>query len=930
MAEENLDQLNYLRPVLDEDGNPVMSSGNFAVVFKMQDRSGRFYALKCFTREQEGRAEAYKIICDELAKIASPYFVQTEYYDKELFVDSKQTDETEFPVLLMDWVEGINLTQYIENKKNSPFYFGRLCFNFNLFAEWMVGQPFAHGDLKPDNIIVRTDDSIVVVDYDGMFFPSMRGKQARELGSPDYRHPNRTAADFDEHIDDIAMASIALSLKTLSLNPSWLDEEMSADNLLLVESDNRNPSHSATLLRILELSQTNKGLAYHLGTYISALSGAFLSEHNFDWFLGLTGQSGELTKKIVRKLGLYDKDCIRLPNSITSIGECAFRDCSGLTSVTIGNSVTSIGRAAFYGCCGLTSVTIPDSVTSIGYEAFSYCRGLTSVTIGNSVTSIGNSAFSGCRGLTSVTIPDSVTKIGDRAFFGCHGLTSVTIPNSVTVIGEAAFCYCSDLMCVIIPNSVTSIGNWAFRDCHGLTRVTIGNSVTFIGDSAFQGCSGLTSVTIPTSVTFIGDSAFQGCSGLTSVTIPNSVTEIGIRAFSDCTGLTSMTIGNSVTKIGRNAFSGCSGLMSVIIPNSVTEIGIRAFNGCSGLTSVTIPNSVTEIGIRAFSDCTGLTSVHIYNLAKWCAIHFKNTTANPLYYAHHLYLNDTEITNLTIPNSVTSIGNSAFSGCSGLTSVTIPNSVTEIGNYAFYDCNSLTSVTIPNSVTEIGDYAFRGCSGLKSVTIPDSVTEIGDEAFKNCSGFTSVSIPDSVTSIGKWTFSGCSGLTTIVVENGNPNYDSRNNCNAIIETSSNALIAGCQRTVIPDSVTSIRDHAFFGCSGLTSVTIPNSATEISHGAFSDCSGLTSVTIPNSVTEIGNRAFSGCRGLTSVSIPDSIIWFGDKAFDGCSNLKRIEIPAGSMAHFQEQLPEFIHLLVEKGDNPEYWPSDDDLSSADLPF
>ena len=274
--------------------------------------------------------------------------------------------------------------------------------------------------------------------------------------------------------------------------------------------------------------------------------------------------------------------------SVTSIGNYAFYDCSGLTSVTIGNSVTSIGDDAFGVCFGLTSVTIPNSVTSIGDYAFEYCSGLTSVTIPNSVTSLGG-AFYKCSGLTSVTIGNSVTSIGGGAFNGCSGLTSVTIGNSVTSIGASAFRGCSGLTSVTIPNSVTSIGAYAFSDCSVLTSVTIPNSVTSIGDDAFSGCSGLTSVTIPNSVTSIGSYAFEGCSGLTSV-----------------------TIGNSVERIGFYAFSGCSGLTSVTIPNSVTSIWADAFRECSGLTSVIIGNSVTSIGGDVFRDCPELLDVYCY------------------------------------------------------------------------------------------------------------------------------------------------------------------------------------------------------------------------------------------------------------------------------------------------------------------------------
>ena len=295
------------------------------------------------------------------------------------------------------------------------------------------------------------------------------------------------------------------------------------------------------------------------------------------------------------------------------------------------------------------------------------------------------------------------------------------------------------------------------------------------------------------------------------------VTSIGTLAFADCSGLTSVTIPNSVTSIEYGAFSVCLGLTSVTIPNSVTSIGDGAFDHCSGLTSVTIPNSVTSIGDDAFRECSSLTSV-------------------------------------TIGNSVTSIGGSAFSGCSGLTSVTIPNSVTSIGHDAFGGCSGLTSVTIGNSVTSIGNRAFSVCSGLTSITIPNSVTSIGHEAFYRCSGLTSITIPNSVTSIGVSAFRGCSGLTSIVVENGNSNYDSRSNCNAIIETATNTLIFGCKNTIIPNSVTSFGNDAFYGCLGLTSITIPNSVTRIGDGVFDGVDLTTVVSLIENPFVIG-RAFS---------------------------------------------------------------------------
>ncbi|MCL2086104.1 MAG: leucine-rich repeat protein [Oscillospiraceae bacterium] len=548
--------------------------------------------------------------------------------------------------------------------------------------------------------------------------------------------------------------------------------------------------------------------------------------------------------------------------------------------------------------------------------------------------------------LRIVVIQDSVTFIGDSAFSQYESLTSVTIGNGVTSIGESAFNLCTGLTSITIGNGVTSIGNWAFSNCTGLTSVIIGNGVTSIGDYAFWNCSGLTSVIIPDSVTSIGDSAFRGCTGLTSVTIGNSVTSIGHWAFQGCTGLTSVTIGNRVETIEQEAFHGCTGLTEIIIPDSVTSIGRAAFGGCTGLTSVTIGNSVTSIDGSAFSGCAGLTEIKVsaanQRLADIDGVLFNKNTTELIRYPSG------RVGSYKIPDSVTSIGNFAFSGCAGLTEITIPNNVTTIGQSAFGGCTRLTEITIPDSVTSIGPYAFFGCTGLTEIIIPDSVTSIGSSAFYACTGLTEITIPDSVisigesafyfcteltsvtigngvTSIGGLAFSGCTKLTSVTIGNGVTSIDSsafsntallNNHPNGVIyagnwvigykgtmppntsitlrnDTRGIATFAFRGQTnltsiTIPDSVTNIGISTFFGCTGLTNVTIGNSVTSIDGSAFFACTGLTEITIPDSVISIGEGAFAGCTGVTKITIPDSVISIGESAFASCTGLTEITI------------------------------------------
>ena len=862
-SEDNFNVLSTLRPVYDEAGEIVMSSGNFAVVFKMKDESsGKLYAVKCFLKEQEGRDIAYQQITDELEYVSSNYLCSIKYFQKELFVDSTVSSDTEFPVLLMDWAEGVTLDKYVHQHISDKYALQLITYQFCRMAAWLMSQPFAHGDLKPDNILVTEDGALVLVDYDGMYVPAMQGQKARELGSPDYRHPLRTEDCFNEHIDDFPLALIGMSLKAIALDTSLLQNNAKTDSLLFSESDFKDISEclmmkslcallndaefsklyalfllahsqqelSAVSFRLFLLNKVEKPIEEVLSTkateedFKDAIEDEYGVKYSRDGKKLLKASSSLREKEYVVREGT-EVICdgalqstgirsVKLPSTVISIGSVAFAD-NDLVSCNIPASVKYIAHNNPWGGCLLMNMDIQSKnfIIKDGILYSSDFRIVYGAIYWKSVFNIDNRSKKICANAfrTNIIINIYIYK---------NQLKSIGLSN-IEYIGTEAFSWCKFLQSITIPNSVKSIGDKAFSDCESLQSITIPNSVTSIGDKAFRWCKSLQSITIPNSVTSIGDGAFIGCNICfficnspyfqnDDVCLFNKDKTAIVSRIKDCVNY---IIPNSVTKIGDYAFSDCKSLQSVTIPDSVTKIGNRAFSWCRFLQSVTIPSSVTSIGDGAFELCCSLQSV-------------------------------------TIPNSVTSIGDGAFSECDYLQSITIPNSVTKIGDYAFNSCKSLQSITIPNSVTKIGDYAFKQCKSLQSVTIPNSVTSIGDGAFSECDSLQSVTIPNSVTCIGDGAFYLCESL---------------------------------QSVTIPNSVTSIGDNAFRECKSLQSVTIPNSVTKIGDEAFSSCKSLQSVTIPNSVTKIGNEAFSDCKSLQSITIPNSVKSIGYNAFANCTHL-----------------------------------------------
>ena len=643
-----------------------------------------------------------------------------------------------------------------------------------------------------------------------------------------------------------------------------------------------------------------------------------------------------------------------IPDGVISIGGWAFYKSPNLTSVSIPNTVTSIGKSAFADCSSLTSITLPNSLTSLAPYLFQDCSSLTSITLPQSITMICEYAFYGCEALKQIALPKTLTHIYSYAFAYCSSLTRIAIPQSVTSISYTAFAYCPSLDYILVesgnPNydSRNNCNAIITTKQHNYHFSSSSSSYSYSANTLIAGCN---NTTIPNTVRDIYSYAFRG-SAIDSIFIPQSVTHISNNPFEDCRHLTRIIVDSTNTTYDsrdncnaiiekencyyykntmeypeyRYAPALIVGCNNTIIPNTVKEIEVYAFSG-SSIDSIVIPKSIKRIHPQAFYNCKDIVSITVesgntnYDSRNNCNA-IITSTSHEYEYSHpnsyewvantliagckntvipntvtsigqYAFYGNTSLTSINIPNSVSSIGSYAFYNCSALTSISIPNSVSNIQGSAFRNCSALTSINIPNNLSSISSYTFSGCTSLASISIPSGVTTIDSYAFENCSSLKSITIPWSVMSIGANIVRSCTSLSTIAVEEGNFYFDSRDNCNAIIATESNALIAGCNSTTIPNTVDSIGQYAFYN-NTFNSITIPNSVKNIKSNAFGYCPNLFHITIPESVITIANNAFWGSSSLVSVtSLADTPATLGTDAF--CS-LPICNIPCGATANY----------------------------------
>lgn len=648
---------------------------------------------------------------------------------------------------------------------------------------------------------------------------------------------------------------------------------------------------------------------------------------------------------------------IEIPASVTQIGGGAFSACSSLESVTFGENIqlNAIAQITFSYCESLKSIDIPDSVTQIDTAAFERCKRLTEIEIPASVTSIATFAFYACGNLKKAAFAEGskLTFIGSEAFAHCTSLTGIIIPSSVTQIDNEAFCFCEKLESIAFGENseLTQIGERAFYFC-AFANITLPKSVTAIGNSAFGYCYKLTNIRIEENsrLSSIGFGAFWGCTSLKEITLPfvgetkdgktnshfgyifradtyeeNSTcvpsslktviitggSTIDYDAFSGCASIESITLPDSLTEINPKAFMYCSSLKHITIPDGVPSLYYGTFSGCTSLKSIEIPKSLISISGNLFRSCTSLNAVYITDIASWCDIFFFDVESNPLYIAKNLYLNNTLVTTLEIPSSVTSIGLYAFYNCINLKSVTFGRNseATFIGSSAFYGCTSLSSIMLPENLTSIGSNAFYNTAFYNnknnwvnkvlyldnylieaktdisgSYSVNSGTTLIAGHAFDECENLESIKIPYGVTFIGSYAFYGCTSLSSVDIPSG-------------VATIGGYAFYDCTSLLsidIPSSVTSIGNSAFYNCTSLEIVTFGENSqlTSINVGMFYKCTNLKSIEIPDSVTHIGNAAFRFCENLKSVTLGEnSKLTYIGAAFRGCTSLESIVIPAG---------------------------------------
>ena len=581
---------------------------------------------------------------------------------------------------------------------------------------------------------------------------------------------------------------------------------------------------------------------------------------------------------------------VEIPDTVTSIGDEAFKNNTSMVSVSIPDSVKSIGDSAFYGCTSLLGVVIPDSVEKTGRCAFQKCSKLASayLPVNEKFTYMNAYMFESCTSLKKIEIPDNVISMGPDMFENCTELSSVILSKNLKKIGGYAFRNDNKLTEIEIPKSLeecsngygygqpTGIVGGVFQNCANLKTVTFEEGTTEIAEGLFAGCTGIEQIKIPDTVTVIERGAFGGCINLTEIEIPDSVTEIETSAFGYCSSLKEIKLSENLESMGAYAFENCNVLKNIVIPDSVTNIGPDAFENCAELSNVILSKNLRTIGGYAFRNDNKLTEIEIPKSLEKCSNGYGY--GQPTGIVGGAFQNCANLKTVTFEEGTTEIAEALFAGCTGIEQIKIPNTVTVIERGAFGGCINLKEIDVPNSVTEIQRSAFEYCSLLRTAKLSENLKSIGMYSFNNCTSLTEVHLSDILKEIPSNTFSGCKKLTTI-------------NFPSTLTTIGNSAFSGCEslpEAILPSGVEKIESNAFKNCKAMKKAVVPDTVSSIGSSAFYGCEALTDITLGSKLKKIDSQTFYGCVALPSIMIPYNVTAIGDSAFVNCTKLTQITV------------------------------------------
>ena len=576
---------------------------------------------------------------------------------------------------------------------------------------------------------------------------------------------------------------------------------------------------------------------------------------------------------------------VEIPDTVTSIGDEAFKNNTSMVSVSIPDSVKSIGDSAFYGCTSLLGVVIPDSVEKTGRCAFQKCSKLASayLPVNEKFTYMNAYMFESCTSLKKIEIPDNVTGIDGAAFAECKKLSDVVLSKNLKTMGWQVFGNDNKLTEIEIPKSLEecryyrnndSIDGGTFDNCANLKTVMFEDGTTEIAEGLFAGCTGIEQITIPDTVTVIESGAFGGCINLKEIVVPDNVTEIQSSAFEYCSSLKTVKLSENLERIGVYAFGDCDVLKSIKIPDSVLDIDGAAFAECKELSDVVLSKNLKTMGWQVFGNDNKLTEIEIPKSLEECRYYRNNDSIDG-----GTFDNCANLKTVMFEDGTTEIAEGLFAGCTGIEQITIPDTVTVIESGAFGGCINLKEIDVPNSVTEIQRSAFEYCSSLKTAKLSENLKSIGMYSFNNCTSLTEVHLSDILKEIPSNTFSGCKKLTTI-------------NFPSTLTTIGDSAFYGCEslpEAILPSGVEKIESNAFKNCKSLKKAVVPDTVSSIGSSAFYGCEALTDITLGSKLKKIDSQTFYGCTALPSIVIPYNVTTIGDSAFVNCTKLTQITVP-----------------------------------------